>query len=233
MIEVSAFARNAPGCVRIGTWIKTPARDLSQNRFEPAARRARRGAHQGRPGRRLHASGRRPGGAAGRRHRDPAPGRLSLICASRRRVLGRRAASRWRKFCATFACKEGGTQSRQGRRDARGVSESWGVLGESGTLGGCFPSRPVRGCRSRSRAKTTLVLCFFGDGTSNRGTFHDELNFCAVRKLRVVFLCENNGWAVSMPTRALHRGERYRLARRRATTFRASSSTGNDPEGGV
>jgi len=44
------------------------------------------------------------------------------------------------------------------------------------------------------------VLCFFGDGTSNRGTFHESVNFCAVKKLPVVFLCENNGWAVSMPT---------------------------------
>jgi TPP-dependent pyruvate/acetoin dehydrogenase alpha subunit len=44
------------------------------------------------------------------------------------------------------------------------------------------------------------VLCFFGDGTSNRGTFHESLNMCAVLKLPVVFLCENNGWAVSVPT---------------------------------
>jgi acetoin:2,6-dichlorophenolindophenol oxidoreductase subunit alpha len=44
------------------------------------------------------------------------------------------------------------------------------------------------------------VLCFFGDGTSNRGTFHESVNMCAVRKLPVIFLCENNGWAVSVPT---------------------------------
>ena len=71
---------------------------------------------------------------------------------------------------------------------------------ESGTLGGCFPIAAGAGLSVKVKGQDRVVLCFFGDGTSNRGTFHESANFCAVRKLPVVFLCENNGWAVSMPT---------------------------------
>jgi TPP-dependent pyruvate/acetoin dehydrogenase alpha subunit len=80
------------------------------------------------------------------------------------------------------------------------VSPERGVLGESGTLGGCFPIAAGAGMSIKVKHEDKVVLCFFGDGTSNRGTFHESLNFCAVRKLPVVFLCENNGWAVSVPT---------------------------------
>ena len=44
-----------------------------------------------------------------------------------------------------------------------------------------------------------VVAYFFGDGTSNRGTFHESLNWAAVQKLPCVYFCENNGFAISMP----------------------------------
>lgn len=103
------------------------------------------------------------------------------------------------KVMCDLACKEGGTNRGKGGV-MRVVYPKLGVLGESGTLGGCFPIATGAGLSIKVKGGDQVVLCFFGDGTSNRGTFHESLNFCAVRKLPVIFLCENNGWAVSMPT---------------------------------
>ncbi|MBT9259288.1 MAG: pyruvate dehydrogenase (acetyl-transferring) E1 component subunit alpha [Clostridiales bacterium] len=47
--------------------------------------------------------------------------------------------------------------------------------------------------------KEGVVLTFFGDGASSEGDFHEGLNFAGVFKTPVVFLCQNNGWAISVP----------------------------------
>ena len=44
-----------------------------------------------------------------------------------------------------------------------------------------------------------IVVCFFGDGATEEGVYHESLNFAAVQKLPVLFVCENNGWAVTTP----------------------------------
>lgn len=103
------------------------------------------------------------------------------------------------KVLCDLAGKEGGTNRGKGGV-MHVVYPQLGVLGQSGTLGGCFPIAAGAGLSIKVKREDKVVLCFFGDGTSNRGTFHESVNFCAVRKLPVVFLCENNGWAVSMPT---------------------------------
>jgi len=72
-----------------------------------------------------------------------------------------------------------------------------GILGQSGTLGGSFPIAVGAALASRARKSDAVTLCFFGDGTANRGTFHEAANAASVWKLPVVWLCENNGWAVS------------------------------------
>ena len=47
-----------------------------------------------------------------------------------------------------------------------------------------------------------VVLCSFGDGATSEGEWHESLNFAAVHRLPIVFLCENNEWAISTPRRA-------------------------------
>jgi 2-oxoisovalerate dehydrogenase E1 component alpha subunit len=43
------------------------------------------------------------------------------------------------------------------------------------------------------------VLCTFGEGATSEGEWHESVNFAAVHKLPIAFLCENNGWAISTP----------------------------------
>jgi pyruvate dehydrogenase E1 component alpha subunit len=54
---------------------------------------------------------------------------------------------------------------------------------------------------AKTRGTGEVALSFFGDGASNQGTFHESLNLAAIWKLPVIFLCENNQYAVTTPAR--------------------------------
>jgi TPP-dependent pyruvate/acetoin dehydrogenase alpha subunit len=73
-----------------------------------------------------------------------------------------------------------------------------GILGQSGTLGGAFPIAAGAALSAKYRGTDQVVMCFFGEATQNRGTFHESLNVMALWKLPVVLICENNLWAVSV-----------------------------------
>lgn len=53
---------------------------------------------------------------------------------------------------------------------------------------------------AKIKGDDTRFMAFFGDGSTSRGEFHSALNFAGVHNPAVVFLCENNGWAVTTPT---------------------------------
>lgn len=76
---------------------------------------------------------------------------------------------------------------------------SVGSLGESGIVGAAMPAATGAALSARLRKTDQICLCFFGDGASNSGLFHESLNLAAVWKLPVVFLCENNGYALCTP----------------------------------
>src|SRR5262249_52166942 len=100
---------------------------------------------------------------------------------------------------ADIAGKEGATSRGKGGV-MHVVDVPHGILGESGTLGGGFVISVGVGMALKRRKKSQVVVYFFGDGTSNRGTFHESLNWAAVQKLPCIYFCENNGYAVSVPT---------------------------------
>jgi pyruvate dehydrogenase E1 component alpha subunit len=77
-----------------------------------------------------------------------------------------------------------------------------GILGESGTVGGNFLIATGAALSAQYRDTDQVCMCFFGEGASNRGTFHEALNADAIWKLPVIWLCENNGYAVSVAARA-------------------------------
>ncbi len=54
---------------------------------------------------------------------------------------------------------------------------------------------------AKQRGERSVTLCTFGDGATSQGDFHEGVNFAAVHRLPVVFVCENNSWAISVPIR--------------------------------
>ena len=54
---------------------------------------------------------------------------------------------------------------------------------------------------ARLQKQDIVVLCTFGDGATSQGEFHEGVNFAAVHRLPVVFVCENNSYAISVPIR--------------------------------
>jgi pyruvate dehydrogenase E1 component alpha subunit len=74
-----------------------------------------------------------------------------------------------------------------------------GILGYSMTVGSGFPLSVGWGLAAKKNGRNQVVVCFFGDGTSNRGTLHEAMNLVSMWKLPVVWVCENNGYGVHTP----------------------------------
>ena len=74
---------------------------------------------------------------------------------------------------------------------------SIGILGESGILGSSIPTAVGAALGSQLQGNDRVAVCFFGDGASNEGAFHESMNLAAIWRLPVVFLCENNQYAVT------------------------------------
>jgi pyruvate dehydrogenase E1 component alpha subunit len=72
-----------------------------------------------------------------------------------------------------------------------------GILGANGIAGGGLPIAVGAGWSARWRGTDQVAVCFFGDDSSNNGTFHESLNLASLHKLPVVFVCENNMYGIS------------------------------------
>jgi pyruvate dehydrogenase E1 component alpha subunit len=71
-----------------------------------------------------------------------------------------------------------------------------GMLGATAVVGAGLPIAVGAGLSAKLRGTKQVVACFFGDGASNQGTFHESLNMASVWKLPVIFVCENNLYAM-------------------------------------
>jgi acetoin:2,6-dichlorophenolindophenol oxidoreductase subunit alpha len=69
---------------------------------------------------------------------------------------------------------------------------SHGAMGSYAIVGSHLPIAAGAAWAAQARGTDQVVVCFFGDGTANIGTFHEALNFAAVWTLPIVFVCENN-----------------------------------------
>lgn len=72
-----------------------------------------------------------------------------------------------------------------------------GILGANGIVGGGMPISVGSGISSKIKHKNNVTICFFGDGAANNGVFHESLNMASILKLPVIYICENNLFAVS------------------------------------
>jgi pyruvate dehydrogenase E1 component alpha subunit len=78
------------------------------------------------------------------------------------------------------------------------------------------------------RKEPKVVLCFFGDGSTCEGEFYETLNMAALWKVPLVLICENNGWAISVPV-ALSQSTPDIADRAKGFGMPAAIVDGNDP----
>lgn len=71
-----------------------------------------------------------------------------------------------------------------------------GILGANGIVGAGLPIATGAALSAKLRNSQQVAVCFFGDGASNEGTFHESLNIASAFSLPVVYVCENNLYAV-------------------------------------
>lgn len=78
------------------------------------------------------------------------------------------------------------------------VQPEVGVMGTSSIVGGCFPISVGAGLASAIRKDGRVSVVFFGDGAMDEGVFYEALNFASIKKLPVMFICENNYYATHL-----------------------------------
>ena len=71
------------------------------------------------------------------------------------------------------------------------------IMGANGIVGAAMPLATGAGLAAKLQGTDRVAVAFFGDGASNQGVFHESLNLAAVWKLPVLFVCENNQYALS------------------------------------
>ncbi|MGE7122221.1 thiamine pyrophosphate-dependent dehydrogenase E1 component subunit alpha [Peribacillus sp. NPDC046944] len=76
-----------------------------------------------------------------------------------------------------------------------------GMLGANGIVGGGFGLAAGAALSIKTLGRDNVAVCFFGDGASNEGTFHEGLNLASILDLPVIFVCENNQFGEGTPFR--------------------------------
>ena len=104
------------------------------------------------------------------------------------------------RMMAEFMGKETGYC--RGRGGSMHIADvAGGNLGANGIVAGGIPIAAGVGLSLKLQARREVCVTFFGDGAANEGAFHEALNIAAIWNLPVIFVCENNGYAMSMPVR--------------------------------
>jgi pyruvate dehydrogenase E1 component alpha subunit len=101
-------------------------------------------------------------------------------------------------FAEFFGKEEGYCRGRGGSMHIADVAG--GNLGANGIVGGGLPIAVGAALAIRRQKRDDVTVCFFGDGASNEGAFHEALNMAAIWKLPVIFICENNKYGMSVST---------------------------------
>ena len=79
-----------------------------------------------------------------------------------------------------------------------------GILGANGIVGAGHAIATGAAFSAKRAARGQVAVCFFGDGATGEGTLSEALNLAAAFSLPVVFVCENNGYAVSTTLSSVH-----------------------------
>jgi pyruvate dehydrogenase E1 component alpha subunit len=104
------------------------------------------------------------------------------------------------RMMAEFTGKETGYC--RGRGGSMHIADiEGGNLGANGVVAGGIPIAVGVGLSLKMQKRDQIILCFFGDGAANIGPFHEALNMAAIWTLPIVYVCENNQYAMSFSVR--------------------------------
>jgi len=109
-----------------------------------------------------------------------------------------RGADAGRALAELFGRETGYSRGRGGSQMM--MDTSIGFYGANGITGGSIPFATGLALDAQLRRSGRVTACLFGDGASNQGTFHESINIAALWRLPVLYIVENNGYAMSMPT---------------------------------
>ena len=98
-----------------------------------------------------------------------------------------------------FTAKAGEPMSGARQFPTHGAYPEHGIFNLSNVVSTQIPQAVGAALASQMRGEDTVVIVYFGDGASSQGDCHEAMNFAAVHKLPVIFFCENNKYAISVP----------------------------------
>ena len=76
------------------------------------------------------------------------------------------------------------------------VDVAHGIMGSSAVVGTTVPNSVGYALALKQQGKNAIVVSFFGDGATEEGAFFESLNFAALKNVPLIFVCENNGYAI-------------------------------------
>jgi len=102
-----------------------------------------------------------------------------------------------KRMLAEFYGKMGGYS--KGKDSHHMTVKEVNLIGKWGLIGGQFPIAVGLGVAAQFEGRGQVCVIFFGDGCSNRGTFHEALNLSSLWKLPIIWVCENNQYSITTP----------------------------------
>jgi len=109
-----------------------------------------------------------------------------------------KGAEPYKMFAELLGREDGYCRGRGGSMHIADLSN--GNLGANGIVAGSLTISVGAALSFQMQKKENIILCFFGDGAVNEGSFHEALNLASLWNLPVLFLCENNQYGMSMAT---------------------------------
>ena len=103
------------------------------------------------------------------------------------------------EIMAGFLAKSGEPMSGARQFPTHGAYPELGIVNLSNVVGTQIPQAVGAALANKMRGEDGVVITYFGDGASSVGDCHEAMNFAAVHRLPVIFFCENNGYAISVP----------------------------------
>ena len=138
-----------------------------------------------------------------------------------------KGADLYKLLCECMGRADGYSQGRGGKMHMGDMS--FGFLGNTGTVGATVPMATGAALSAKIRGSKEVVVSFFGDGAANQGVVHEAMNLAGLWKLPVIYVCENNQYAMTV---SLEKSVAIKHLADRASAYGFEGKTidGNDVE---